>query len=84
MLDVIEYLGHYILAVGLHPTQEKIKAIAEVPAPHNVDSFIFGSHKLLRKIFAKPLQHAHTSLSTPTETKFNGPRSHTVKSFSRS
>ena len=36
MLDKIEYLGHIIDAKGLHPTQEKVKAIREAPHPRNV------------------------------------------------
>ena len=36
MLDKIEYLGHIIDAKGLHPTQEKVKAIREAPHPRNI------------------------------------------------
>ena len=32
----VEYLGHHISADGLRPTQEKVRAIAEAPAPRNV------------------------------------------------
>ena len=33
MLNSVEYLGHNISADGLRPTEEKIRAIAEAPAP---------------------------------------------------
>ena len=32
----VEYLGHIIDKVGLHPTAEKVLAIREAPRPHNV------------------------------------------------
>ena len=33
----ITYLGHVIDKDGLHPTQEKVRAIKEVPTPRNVE-----------------------------------------------
>ena len=36
MLPAVEYLGHTILDNGLQPTEEKIQAIVEAPAPQNV------------------------------------------------
>ena len=36
MLPKIEYLGHTILSQGLHPSPDKVRAIVEAPAPHNV------------------------------------------------
>ena len=36
MLPAVEYLGHRISSEGLHPTQEKIRAILEAPAPQDV------------------------------------------------
>ncbi len=36
MAPEVEYLGHLISQKGLQPTKEKVKAIAEVPRPHNV------------------------------------------------
>ena len=36
MLNSVEYLGHNISADGLRPIEEKIRAIAEAPAPRNV------------------------------------------------
>ena len=36
MRPKIEYLGHIIDAEGLHPTEEKVKAIREAPKPKNV------------------------------------------------
>ena len=32
----VDYLGHSIDAVGLHPLKEKIGAIKDAPAPKNV------------------------------------------------
>ena len=34
--DRIVYLGHAIDADGLHPTEDKVKAIKEVPKPRNI------------------------------------------------
>ena len=36
MLSKVEYLGHMIDENGLHPTEEKVKAIKEAPSPKNV------------------------------------------------
>ena len=36
MLPAVEYLGHCISAQGLQPTQKKIQAIHNTPAPTNV------------------------------------------------
>ena len=36
MLPSVEYLGHKISDKGLQPTEGKIKAIVEAPAPQNV------------------------------------------------
>ena len=36
MMPTVEYLGHSISAEGLRPTQTKIRAIVDVPAPQNV------------------------------------------------
>ena len=36
MLSAVEYLGHRISAQGLQPTQKKIQAIHNAPAPTNV------------------------------------------------
>ena len=36
LLPQIEYLGHIIDAQGLHPTQEKVRAIKNSPKPKNV------------------------------------------------
>ena len=32
----VEYLGHVIDEEGLHPSQEKVRAIQEAPEPTNV------------------------------------------------
>ena len=36
VLNAVEYLGHCISGKELHPTVEKVKAIAEAPQPQNV------------------------------------------------
>ena len=36
MLPMVEYLGHSILADGLHPTKEKIRAIVDAPIPQSI------------------------------------------------
>ena len=36
LLDKVEYLGHSISANGLEPTETKVRAIREAPAPQNV------------------------------------------------
>lgn len=36
LLPKIEYLGHVIDEQGLHPTEEKVKAIKEAPRPKNI------------------------------------------------
>ena len=32
----VKYLGHVIDAEGLHPTEDKVRAIRDAPAPQNV------------------------------------------------
>ena len=36
MVPSVSYLGHLIDQVGLHPLQEKVKAVKEAPSPKNV------------------------------------------------
>ncbi len=36
MMTKIEYLGHVIDEHGLHPTEDKVKAIQEAPTPKNI------------------------------------------------
>ena len=36
LLPAVEYLGHKIFAQGLQPTDEKIRAINNAPAPTNI------------------------------------------------
>ena len=36
LLPQVEYLGHVIDGQGLHPTEEKVKAIKDAPRPKNV------------------------------------------------
>ena len=37
MVPSVTYLGHKIDSEGVHPTQDKVKAIQEAPAPENVN-----------------------------------------------
>ena len=32
----VEYLGHHINAIGIHPTKNKVHAISEAPTPTNI------------------------------------------------
>ena len=32
----VEYLGHCIDAMGIHPTKNKVRAISEAPTPANI------------------------------------------------
>ncbi|XP_030286082.1 uncharacterized protein K02A2.6-like [Sparus aurata] len=36
MTDTVEYLGHIVDSEGLHPTEEKVKAIVNAPSPTNI------------------------------------------------
>ena len=36
MLNQVDYLGHSISAEGLKPSEEKIRAISQAPAPANL------------------------------------------------
>lgn len=36
MTDTVEYLGHIVDSEGLHPTEEKVKDIVNVPSPTNL------------------------------------------------
>lgn len=42
MADEVEYLGHKIVAGGLHPTGSKVKAIDVAPEPRNVTEHYLG------------------------------------------
>ena len=61
MLPSIEYLGHIISASGLQPTKEKVRAIAEAPAPHNVSQL--KSFLGLLNYYAKFLPQLSTLLA---------------------
>ena len=51
----VEYLGHSISAEGLQPTQEKVHALAEAPAPKNVSQL--GSFLGLMNYYGKFLSN---------------------------
>ena len=40
MVDNVTYLGHIISSEGIHPTKEKIEAIAQAKVPQNVDNCV--------------------------------------------
>ena len=61
MLPSLEYLGHSISAAGLQPTKEKVRAILEAPAPHNVSQL--RSFLGLVNYYAKFLPHLSTLLA---------------------
>ena len=61
MLPSIEYLGHTISASGLQPTKEKVRAIVEAPAPHNVSQL--KSFLGLLNYYAKFLPQLSTLLA---------------------
>ena len=59
LLPAVEYLGHHISADGLRPTQEKIRAIKEAPAPQDVTQL----RAFLGLIICWPaVKHSSTSL----------------------
>ena len=37
MVPAVTYLGHKIDAEGVHPVQDKVKAIQDAPAPKNIN-----------------------------------------------
>ena len=55
MVPSVTYLGHKIDAEGVHPVQDKVKAIQEAPAPKDVNELkaylglLNYYHKFLRK-----------------------------------
>ncbi len=61
MLPEVEYLGHCISAKGLHPTDEKVRAIKSAPAPHNVSQL--KSFLGLINYYAKFLPSLSTTLA---------------------
>ena len=61
MLSSVEYLGHRISAEGIQPTQEKVRAIAEAPAPNNVSQL--RSFLGVVNYYAKFLPNLSTALA---------------------
>ena len=61
MLPSVEYLGHKITAEGLQPTDEKIRAIRDAPAPRNVSQL--KSFLGLVNYYGKFLPHLSSTLS---------------------
>ena len=61
MLSSLEYLGHRISAAGLQPTEEKIRAIKQAPAPTNVTQL--KSFLGLISYYGKFLPNLSTTLS---------------------
>ena len=61
MLSSVEYLGHRISAEGIQPTQEKVRAIAEAPAPNNISQL--RSFLGVMNYYAKFLPNLSTALA---------------------
>ena len=64
LLPQVDYLGHQISQSGLHPTEEKVRAIVEAPAPHNVTQLksFLGMLNCLQQIFGKFINCFGTTL----------------------
>ena len=62
MLSSVEYLGHKISAQGLQPTDEKIRAIKEAPAPKDVSQL--KSFLGLVNYYGKFLPHLSQTLAS--------------------
>ena len=58
MRDKLEYLGHLIDREGLHPTEEKVTAVA--PSPTNVTELC--SFLVLRNYYSRSLENLSTLL----------------------
>ena len=61
MAKEVEYLGHKVNELGIHPTADKIKAIQEAPQPHNVTEL--KSFLGLLSYYSKFLPNMSTTLS---------------------
>ena len=57
----VEYLGHKVNSEGIHPTADKVKAIQDVPQPHNVTEL--KSFLGLLSYYSKFLLNMSTTLS---------------------
>ena len=71
LVGSVTYLGYQIDANGLHPVNEKIKAIQDAPEPRNVTelkSYLGLLRILLFPIFAKHVIEPGTITSTVTQT----------------
>ena len=60
MMSKIEYLGHVIDEHGIHPTEDKVKAIQEAPRPKNVSEL--RSFIGILNYYGKFLSNFHQSL----------------------
>ena len=66
----IEYLGYVVDEEdGIHPTEEKVKAIKEAPAPTNVTQFCSF---LLQQVPPQPGSQPHSSLLSFQQTSMVG------------
>ena len=61
MAKEVEYLGHKVNELGIHPTADAIKAIQEAPQPHNVTEL--KSFLGLLSYYSKFLPNMSTTLS---------------------
>ena len=61
MLEKIEYLGHYISAKGIHPTDKKVKALQAAPVPENISQL--KSFLGFVNYYCKIVPHSSSTLS---------------------
>ena len=61
MAKEVEYLGHKVNELGIHPTADEIKAIQEAPQPHNVTEL--KSFLGLLSYYSKFLPNMSTTMS---------------------
>ena len=86
LLPQVEYLGHQISQIGLHPTKEKVRAIVEAPAPQNVSQLKScpGNVKLLQQIFTQFVFSFSSTLQSSTQEHNLAVGNATTNCFQRS
>ena len=65
MAESVVYLGHKIDKMGLHPTEEKVRAVQEAPRPKNVTELakvLPGAADLLFQVSTQPIHDPGTTL----------------------
>ena len=72
MLPSIQYLGHVISAEGIKPSQEKVRALLQAPAPTDVQqlrSFLGAVNYYVQEIHTQPVHNIGTTKSATSERK---------------